>query len=618
MTITTDFIQEAAERLEEFYSQRNTNMLVYRELALLVEDSYWVDDKGTYKPPEDKEIRIVLPMANSIIQSYQSLMLTRPPVISVPESSILEIHQEQTDKIEKTLYTIWYKADVMRSIRNSLWHALVDGWGVLQVHFDPGADLKDKCPLFARSVDPLGIYPMPSQRPGQWEYIIAVEHRLVGDLRKSFILGKDGRTKAVKLAKGALEGLEDTDRVRVLEYWDDEVHAFMIIPVTTESTEEPAVQAGKWILPPTPHKFGKIPFVIFFGDELPFRNRGERMGVSVLFPVERLVRYICQLVSQKATIIARYANPTLITKTLEGRGFEAPEPFGGQIPLELDESAEYLMPPGTSPSVDVQLDLVSSQLEQAGLPRHIMGQLTVGRLSGIAMNLLRTPVLMKIAFKQMSMETALETMNELFLRAIEQYLTEPMYMWGRTPQGDSVEAVLDPADINGYYRNRVKLTASLPTDETAVTAMLTALKQIDVLSARTVRNIIQQVLRDLTTQSLEDEEDQILVEKLLSMPEIQMALARDAAQSAGIQLPIQEGQQQGPGGAQAPMQGAIPGFGGGEMAPQQMPWRMQGRQTPTTPDTIRRLARQAGGAAGGRPTEALGIPATAGSVAPLG
>ena len=614
--ITTDFILNAAERLEEFYAQRNSNMLVWRELALLVDDSYWIDENGQYSPPEDKEVRIVLPIANSVIQSYQSLMLTRPPVISVPASSILEMHQEQTDKIEKTLYAIWYKADVMRAIRNSLWHALVDGWGVLQIHFDPSADLKDKCPLFARSVDPLGVYPMPSQRPGQWEYMITVEHRLVGDLRKSFILGKDGRTKAVKLAKGTLEGMEDTDRIRVLEYWDEEVHAFMIIPVTTESMEEPEVQVGKWLLPPTPHKFKKIPFVVFFGDELPFNNRGERMGVSVLFPIERLIRYLCQLVSQKATIIARYADPTLVTKTLEGRGFEAPEPFGGQIPLELDESAAYLIPPGTSPSVDVQLDLISSQLEQAGLPRHIMGQLTVGKLSGIAMNLLRTPVLMKIAFKQMSMETALETMNELFLRAIEEYLTSPMYMWGRTPQGDSIEAVLDPADIQGYYRNRVKLTASLPTDETAVTAMLTALKQIGVLSGRTVRNIIQQVLRDLTTQSLKDEEDQILIETLMSMPEIQMALAQDAAQSAGIQLP-QQGQQQGPGGAQAPMQGAIPGFGGGAMAPQGMPWKMQGRQTPTTPDMMRRLARQTPGAAGGRPTESLGMPTSPGTVMPV-
>ncbi|MBM3149161.1 MAG: hypothetical protein FJZ88_03910 [Chloroflexi bacterium] len=173
---------------------------------------------------------------------------------------------------------------------------------------------------------------------------------------------------------------------------------------------------------------------------------------------------------------------------------------------------------------------------------------------------------------------------------------------------------LDPTIIGGYYRNQVKLSASLPTDEAATTAMLTALRQTNVLSSRTVRDVIQQTLRDLVSQSLEDEEDQILIETLLSMPEIQLALAQDVAREAGVRLPEQ---MQG-GGAEAPMQGAIPGFGGGEMAPQQTPWSMQGRGTPTGPDMIRRLAQLSAEGAGGRPTqrpvEAAGPPSTLGAM----
>lgn len=604
--LTKDGIYEAALRLEEFYSQRNTNMAAWRELTLLTKESYWIDSDGNYASPEDKEVRIILPIAHSTIEAYLSLMLTRPPVIDVPSSVVKEVHQKQADKIERMLYSIWAKTKMVGVIRDALWHALVDGWGVIQTCFDPEAAEKGKCPVYAKSIDPLGFYPMPGARPGEWEYIIMLEHRLVGDLRNAFILGKDGRKKAVKLAKQSLTDFDDTDRVRTLEYWDDEYHAFMVIPVDSNE-EEPSAALGEWLLPPTEHDFGRIPFVTFFGHVLPFRNIGERMGVSVLFPLAKLIRYACQLVSQKATIIARYANPTLVTKTHEGRGFEAPEPFGGQIPLDTDESADFLLPPPTSMSVDIQLEEIIGQMEQAGLPRHIMGQLSMGRISGIAMNLLRTPVLMKIAFKQMVVEEALEEVNELFLRTTENYVNAPVYLWGRDSMGQAIDIALDPAGIGGYYRNQVKLTASLPTDEAATTAMLTALNQIGVLSSRTVRDIIQQTLRDMSSQSLENEEDQILIEKLLAMPEMQMALAQDAAQEAGITLPQQGGPGSGQG--QGPMQGAIPGMPGQAMAPQQMPWRMQGRSTPTIPDNIRRLAQQSMGAGGGAPAEGIGMPA---------
>ena len=610
MKPTKDFILEAAKRLEEFYNQRNVNIRVWREIALLTRDSYWVDSEGNYKPPEDREVRLILPIAHSVIESYLALMLTRPPVISVPSSDIRQIHQTQANNIEKMLYAIWSKTKMTSVVRDALWHALVGGWGTIQVCYDPEADLQDKCPIYARSVDPIGFYPMPSARQGEWEYVVLSEHRLVGDLRNTFVLGKDGRRKAVKTAKSVLDDFDDTDRVKIMEYWDAEWHAFMIMP-EKDMAEEPSIVEGEWLLPPVGHDFKRIPFVTFFGQALPFRDRGERMGVSVLFPLEQLIRYVCQLVSQKASIIARYANPAIVTKTAEGRGFEIPpEPFGGQIPLEIQESAEFLLPPGTSPSVDMQLEQILGQLEQAGLPRHIMGQITVGGMSGIAMNLLRTPVLMKVAFKQMSAEEALEDVNELFLRAIENYVISPVYMWGHDSRGQAIEVALDPAEIGGYYRSQVKLSASLPTDETAVTAMLTALKQVGVLSGRTVRDVIQQTLRDMVTQSLDTEEDQILIEKLLAMPDIQMALAQDAAREAGIQLPTQQqagmpgGQGQIPG---MPMQGAIPGMPGGAMAPQQMPWTMQGRGQPTTPDMIRRMAQQVAGAQGGAPG-GLGMP----------
>jgi len=599
MKLTTNEILELARKLKAFYAQRNINMQVWRSLALCNKESIWVDENGAYIPPEDQETRINIPLGYATVEGYRTMLLSRPPLITVPTSAIQAVHQEQAEAIEKMLYALWEYNNVNGAIQDALWHALAEGWGVLQIVYDADAEDRGECPLYAKAIDPLNFYPMPSDKPGEWSYVILLEERLVGELRRTFVEGRDGRLRTTRIAAQALEGLEDTQKVVVIGYWDNEHFATGIAPYGLYGDEEADVPGEvRWLQEPTEHELGQIPFVVFFGIQLPYRNKGERIGVSVLWPVEGLIRYICQLFSQKATIIARFADPTLVTKTMEGRGFEGTGLYGGQLPLELEEDAYYLQPPTQAlSSVDVQIEEILGQFEQAALPRHVLGQLTVSRLSGVAMNLLRTPVLMKIAFKQMNIERALEKMNEMFLRIVEKRVTKPIYIWGTMPDGTPIETLLDAETIGGYYRNRVKLSASLPTDEPAVVAMLTALVQLNIMSKRAARDIIQQTFRDLSPQSLKQEEDQILIETLLEMPAIKSALMMDAAQEAG--LPILEelmGSQ-----AQKPRQGAIFQAGAEAGLPAQtFPFRQAGRQEPTTPDLVRRLAQVTLGAGGGQ------------------
>jgi len=600
MKITTDDILAKARHLHNFYRQRNTNMKIWRSLALLSKYSLWTDEEGAYIPPEDQEIRVNLPIAYTIVEGYRTLLLSRPPVISVPTSSIKAVHQDQAEEIEKMLYGIWETSNVLEAVKEALWHALAEGWGVLQIVYDADAEERGACPIYAKAVDPLNVYPMPADRPNEWAYVIVIEKRLVGELYQTYVAGHDKRLRTTKIAQQALEGFKDTDEVAVIGYWDDTHFATGIAPFSLLKGEEAETPAEvRWLEEPTEHELGRVPFVFFFGIDLPYRDKGERIGVSVLWPIEGLIRYAARLFSQKATIIARFADPTLVTKTLEGRGFEGVGTYGGQLPLELEEDAYYLQPPTQAlSSVDVQIEEILGQIEQAGLPRHVLGQLTVSRLSGVAMNLLRTPVLMKIAFKQMGIENALEKMNEMFLRIIENRVTHPVYIWGTMPDGTPIETVLTPEVIGGYYRNRVRLTASLPTDEPAVTAMLTALVQLGILSKRAARDVIQQTFRDLAPQSLKQEEDQILIETLLEMPAIKNALMWDAAQEAGLPIVEELMGQQG----QQPRQGAIFQAGAEAGLPAQtFPFRIAGRQEPTTPDIVRRLAQVTLGAQGGSP-----------------
>ena len=605
MAVDKNWVIDSAKALERFYRQRNENILAWRALYFMDPKQVFQDASGNFVEAEDDEIRIILPLAHTTVDSFKAILLSRPPVIDVPASEILDLHYTQIDQIERTLYAVWDRANVVQAIQDALWHALVDGWGVLQVRFDPQAEEMGRVPIFVKSVDPIGVYPMPSERPGEWEYVIASYYELAGTLRKMFVSGKDKRKKATRVATQALEGLDEDSRIQVLEYWDDKYHGILIVP-TDSKAPNTTVSEGEWVLLPTEHGYGTLPFFIFHGLTFPFKDRGERIGVSVLWPIEEMIKYLCKLISQKATIIARYANPTLVTYTQSGESNDI-SLFGDKLNLYTDERAEFLMPPGPMPEISVQMEEVLAQLEMAGLPRHMMGQLTVSRLSGVAMNLLRTPVLMRIASKQMAIEKALERMNESILKIIENRIEEPVYLWGNDQNGRPIEVFLNPEIVNGYYRNRVRLSASLPTDEPATVAMLSSLRQLEIISKRTMRDIVQQTLRDLSPQSLEMEEDQIQIENLLSMPEIQQGLMYEAASEAGILDRIKAAQEllaQQKGGPNA--QGSQPGFPGLGSETGLSPFnplnQLQGSaQNPRSADVLRGLIGQVSDFQGGRP-----------------
>lgn len=612
---TKEWVIQRATDLQSFYDRRRSNILAWRSLYFMDEEAYFFGADGSFIEQEDDEQRIILPMAHATVDSFKSVLLSRPPVLSVPPSAIKEVHQQQAEAIEKMLYALWTRGNVYEAIDNALWHALVDGWGVLQVRYDPGANEDGDVPIFVKSVDPIGVYPMPSERPGKWEYVIAVYHELAGTLRYRFVDSKDGRTKQARAAKRVLSDVEDDDRITVLEYWDDTYHSLMAIPMDSRA-EEPRVSEGDWLLPPQEHRYGALPFFFLTGLTFPFPDRGDRLGVSILWPIEGMIRYMSKLISQKATIIARYANPTLVVKSQDGRGFDFPGLLGGQLGMFPDEDAEYLMPPGPMPAIDIQLEEIAGQVEMAGLPRHMMGQLNVSRLSGVAMNLLRTPVLMRISTKQVRIENALQDMNEAMLRIVENRISNPVYMWGNDMSGEPIEVSLDPEVIRGYYRNRVKLSASLPTDEPAMISILSTLLQQQVISKRTTRDIAQQVLRDMSPQSLEMEEDMIQIENLLAMPHIQMGLMLEAAEEAGMMDVVQQAQQmmgaqQGQG-----QQGSGPGFPGlgsetGLSPFNPLSQRQGSADTPRLSDSLSTLAKRVADAQGGRPagpSGAIGSP----------
>ncbi len=543
-------------------------MLAWRDLYFKRPEAIWIDENGQYVEPEPDEERIMLPIAMTTVEGFRELLLTKPPSISVPPPTVSGMDQVHADYNEKVLLSIWNWTNVYRRLCDSLWHGLVDGWGVLQVLWDKDAD-EGQCPVVVLHHDPYNVYPMPAARPDEWAYVIHTYPMLVSQVREDWMpSGGDKRQRKVRVAEAAFDGLKDTDTVRFVDYWDKDINAVAICVDKKDSSGSVIGLETRWIKEPLPHGYGFLPWEIYMPCRLPFRTVGEQMCVSILYSIEDTAVSLIRLLSQKATYLARWQDPPLVTRTEQGPDFEPIRTERGlQIRISPGEDAMYLVHPGPMPQIDTMAAQISEYQETAGLPRVLQG-LYVGSVSGIAMSLLRNPTLMKVAFRQKEIEKAAEGLNAKILKLLEKKLSSPIYMWGEGATGDTFDVMIDPEKIAGYYRNEVKLSASLPTDDANTVNMLATMTQLGILSKSTTRDVAQRTLHDLVPQSLTDEEQRILAEQIWSDQGLIQSLAQAAAQKINLPyLKVQENPRGGygekevtmPAGTLASQQGAMPG-----------------------------------------------------------
>jgi hypothetical protein len=444
-TLTEDVLQRRFEELVSRYRLRNNNMMAWRNLYFMRPDYIFQDDEGNVKPKAPDEERLVLPRPNAMVNTMLELILTRGKVITVPQSEASTEMSDVAEHNEKALYALNESGGYDNRIYDAMFHGLVDGWGVLQVLYDTAYD-KDagESPIIGRAVDPRNVYAMPGRRPDSWAYVMHAWERTVGEVRDEWVSGRNTRKNPWRAAKASLEGMKDTDKVTFIDYWDAEVNAVGISYNTSQGGNTRGI--SKWIKPPAEHGYGFLPWVLFFPVRTPFYNAPEQVGLSVLFPVNELMRYEDRLVSRKATMLNRYADPPLVTKTEDGRGFKPVFTEAGMhLALETTESAEYLINPGPPAQMDAQLALINSEAERSTLPGEVYGQGTGGGRSAMAVNILRNPTLMKVAFKQESLERAVEAVNSMSLRLVERFCDGRVGAVGRDKRGRDFEFAIRPA-----------------------------------------------------------------------------------------------------------------------------------------------------------------------------
>jgi len=529
--LTPEFVVGRANALKNNWSKRNTRMDTYEDIYDL---DVW---EGS---PEEGERRVASPRAFSIVETARTLLLSQPPVISVPPSEVKRVAIERANKIEKYLYGAWHEMRMMRVLDDGDWYANCLGQGIVRIVYNPMLDDLGEFPLVAQALDPRDVYFSFGSRPGE---ILEAVHRFDRPRRE---INDEWR-------RNGKDPLEFDGPSSEYEAWLDEAVDYIDywrVDIVQEEIEEEALaeeepplgvvgrvfrqirglfqeeEEGEKKPEPGPSKvwrrkitncvvadgtwwikkpvympgYEKVPFITWAGISTP---RSYESGyLSVLYPVTAgakigesdvsgIIGAENQLLSMEIQIVKRYANGAILT---DDPDLEVDWHPGATNIVREGKRVEFLVPPGPHPAISELEAKLQHHAEDSTFPGAIMGRY-VGDLSGIAMSMLTNPVLMKVARRQQEREEAFARINEIILSLTEQWSPSNGWLvYGENRQG-LFEAILPPAEIGGYRRNDVKLSASLPKDVNAELMVRSQMVDKRQLSRRSLLEFYQTVTR---------------------------------------------------------------------------------------------------------------------------
>ena len=284
--------------------------------------------------------------------------------------------------------------------------------------------------------------------------------------------------------------------------------------------------------------YGRPPYAYSFGFATSSREP-EKMGLSALWPIRRLVPQLDRLLSQKATAVRMWCWPTVIIKQnpiaqqhLLGdvtgnptvRTFEiAP---GAVINLYADEDISFLTWQGNGPDADELIQLVMQFVERAGLSDSMYGQ-NAGGDSGYAINQLIGAARMRFKPIVTHAERAIEQQLCTLLDIAEYRVKQPLHVFASGKDGGWVS--VSPDDLDGYRMVRVNLNPIMPTDAYARSS-----KVINEVGARLKSR--RTGMEEIGVEQPDEEENRILVEAWKDLPEVRQWLAAEAIKRAGLKL----------------------------------------------------------------------------------
>jgi hypothetical protein len=562
---TTDYVLARRDALVAMHHGRNERMNLYERMYRM---DMWNESAS------ENEHRVTLPIAHDTVEKMRALLVTRPPIISVPYPSSAPDRQEQAQKKESFLYGVLSMANFMQALSDAEWYADCFGWTDVKCVYDRNA-YEDEAPIIIQAPDPRSLYGARSPRKDRYTELVQQWKRSRREIESE--TGKSlPRPDGLDLEQ--VEGWLD-DEVNYIEYWretqgwekaepaappeptmidraadvfltamsGEEVPAPPSAEIEAEEPERKRVrhiihcilvedalnqmERAVWIKKPlVVPGYHMIPFFGWAGIDTPLP--GKNAGLSVLFPLSN--GDCVDAGGEKAMGLLATWN-WIMTLNVQAAIDAANSPWDTDDPdatVDLSPDAINRHKPGSkitkmntgnvNPGSMQMAEVLNQQIARVSIPSIFEG--TPTNLSGQAISGFATVFQMLVGMKQHGRENALSKLCTHVLNIAREYAEEPWTVWGYSPTGQYFEERFGSADVGDDTRVTVKLSASMPKDDIGTVSMFSTLQTKGQISLETLLDQVQKLF-GLAADTVDDEMKRIARDAIMSNGEIAKAIS---------------------------------------------------------------------------------------------
>jgi len=410
-------------------------------------------DAATNPEPQNRYSLTANYLKPIVDKSIQAL-IGRLPAVQVMATAVDEVARRHAEQLEAIIYGTWYANNVSDVLFKTAFDSFCLRRGLIYVWWDPKAKL-----VRFKSCTPDHFFP---EYDGEevWRAVY-VSRRNTERLKRDYSdladqIKPDSDMDYGPPIDASTARTGSRTETTVIDVFDIDGNHTRVMgeAVTNRNLGYP---------------FKSIPFV-----EFPcFPQSGMAEPLNLIDQLVELNQYLDQLISQKADIIARYSNPTI----LDFQSGQSPEDIrravaaqGAVIPIRREGNIALLNWTGTVPAIDEQITLVLDMIfDLAGKPRASFGQ-TVTNQSGIVTNLSLNPTLQSNEAHESIWGMGLSKLNEYILMLWEEFMKgDEIEFKGRyqteTGSQKMYEVAITGKEIAGWYKNRIKWPSAIRTDD---------------------------------------------------------------------------------------------------------------------------------------------------------
>lgn len=428
--------------------------------------------KGEYDVPKDLDgstLEVSRPSDGMHIlrKMEQMIAIRSEKVWKVYAHSDTDREQRRVDKIERWLrgymaeHAYITQEDWFRSLA---WFALYRGRGGAFTLYEPNADTLK---LIISPVDTYDVYPVYGKRGVR--YVTTERWMLREDLEDYFAGLPDAQRPemAGRVLYPAPEDEADYQFVRVVQYWDDEIFAWLVDDTLIDVQEH-----GYGFCPYDEARFNRTPL-----DE----QRWASMGV--LAGVMDELKGIASLRSKMMTGTELFYFPILLYRNRSGAlvrfdPYAKPGTF-----QEMDEGFDPII---LNPQVNHEALQLLEQSFQNTVGKGTLPEITyvsdVPNVSGFLVSQFLSIIQDALSDMRDGLEMSASRIAGNLLKLAETFADEQDDGMWEVPADSGVVEKLTTDDIDGHYRVRVKVKVALPQDKLQYATIFNQLYQPDPLT----------------------------------------------------------------------------------------------------------------------------------------